>query len=118
MVSATDSAQKQKISHKVGKKRMMERQVLFMNNQLQKGINIFGYCRIRHFPTVGYHRIRRFQTVGHHRILLSESDDIRLSENVGNQRISPVSDYRYPVGSDCRIMSDFLGSDGMVSTWG
>ncbi len=48
-------------------------------------------------------------TVGYHRILLSESDAIRLSENVGNRRISPVS--------DCRIMSDFLGSDGVVSTW-
>ncbi len=34
-----------------------------------------------------------------------------LSENVGNERIAPVSDYRYPVGSDCRILSDFIGSD-------
>ncbi len=34
-----------------------------------------------------------------------------LSDIVGNHRISPVSDYRHPFGSDCRIMSDFLGSD-------
>jgi len=62
-------------------------------------IDIVGYCRIRWFPTVGYHRI-----------LLSESDGVRLSESVGSHRISSVSDYRNPIGSDCRILSDFIGS--------
>jgi hypothetical protein len=57
---------------------------------------------------IGNYRIRRFPTVGSDR--MPESDGIRLSEKVGNQRISPVSDYRHPVGKR-RI---FSGSDRIL----
>jgi hypothetical protein len=76
----------------------------------------YDHCFSEYDYSVFWILIREDQTtsilqdiVGYHRILLSESDAIRLSENVGNRRISPVS--------DCRIMPDFLGSDGVVSTW-
>jgi hypothetical protein len=57
-------------------------------------------------PTISDSRIRRDADNRNPMV----SDSRKTSEM---NRISPVSDYRNPVGSDRRIKSDFLGSDGI-----